>query len=126
MQDGVLHRPIYMDNHATTRVDPRVVEAMLPFFAETFGNAASTTHEFGLAAKAAVNEARESIAASIGATEGNCLTQRGDREPTLPFGVAEAVASEGKHLLSLTTEHPAVLDPWPGWPAGASKSRFCP
>jgi cysteine desulfurase len=113
VQDGVLHRPIYMDNHATTRVDPRVVEAMLPFFAETFGNAASTTHEFGLAAKAAVNEARESIAASIGARPKEIVFTSGATESNnlAIRGVAERLQAKGKHLLSLTTEHPAVLDP---------------
>ncbi|MEN6498693.1 MAG: aminotransferase class V-fold PLP-dependent enzyme, partial [Thermoguttaceae bacterium] len=109
----MLSQPIYMDNHATTRTDPRVVEAMLPFFSETFGNPASTTHEFGEVAKEAVSVARESIAAAIGAkpkeivftsgaTESNTLASR---------GVAERTQGKGRHLVSVTTEHPAVLDP---------------
>lgn len=113
MQDGALRRPIYMDNHATTRVDPRVVEAMLPFFTETFGNPASTTHEFGLAAKAAVDEARESIAASIGARPKEIVFTSGATESNnlAIRGVAERLQAKGRHLVSLTTEHPAVLDP---------------
>ena len=59
--------PIYMDNHATTRVDPRVVDEMVPFFAETYGNAASRTHGFGWAAESAVEDAREHVAAILGA-----------------------------------------------------------
>ena len=106
-----------MDNHATTRVDPRVLEAMLPFFAEQFGNAGSTSHRYGWEARAAVDKARESIAAAIGAepreivftsgaTESNNLALRGvferaklrhpDRTP---------------HIISVATEHKAILDP---------------
>jgi cysteine desulfurase len=107
------HQPVYMDNHATTRVDPRVVEAMLPYFSEKYGNAGSVGHQFGDDARTAVDESRESIAAAIGAvpqeivftsgaTESNNLTIR---------GVAERERRRGNHLLSVATEHKAVLDP---------------
>ncbi len=105
--------PIYMDNQATTRLDPRVLSAMLPFFTEQYGNSGSTTHAFGWEAKAAVDAARESIAAAInawpseivctsGATESNNLAIR---------GVAERTRRRGNHIVSVTTEHKAVLDP---------------
>jgi cysteine desulfurase len=105
--------PIYMDNHATTRMDPRVVEAMLPFFTETFGNAGSTTHAFGWAAKEAVDDSREKIAAAIGAKAKEVLFTSGATESNnlALRGVAERYASKGRHIVSATTEHHAVLDP---------------
>jgi cysteine desulfurase len=113
--------PIYLDNHATTRVDPRVVEAMLPFFTTTFGNAGSVNHSFGWEAKAAVDAARETLAAAIGAeareivftsgaTESNNLAIRGlaERQTRSPPPVS---GRKGNHIVSVTTEHKAVLDP---------------
>jgi cysteine desulfurase len=105
--------PIYLDNHATTRVDPRVIEAMLPYFGEVFGNAGSSTHVFGHAVKRVVDAAREQIASSLhaapreivftsGATESNNLAIR---------GVAERLADKGRHIISMATEHPSVLEP---------------
>jgi cysteine desulfurase len=109
----MMQLPLYLDNHATTPVDPRVVEAMMPFFTEVFGNAGSTTHVFGHAAKRAVEAAREQIAARIhaaareivftsGATESNNLAIR---------GVAERLSNVGRHIVSVATEHPSVLEP---------------
>ncbi len=105
--------PIYLDNHATTRGDPRAVEAMLPFFSETYGNAASTSHSFGWEAKESVDRARASIAAAIGAREREIVFTSGATESdNLAIrGVCERRNRRGKHLITLRTEHPAVLDP---------------
>jgi cysteine desulfurase len=104
--------PIYLDNSATTPVDPRVVEKMLPYLTDRFGNPASTTHPFGQAASRAVEEARAEVAALInadardivwtsGATESNNLALK---------GAAQANQTRGRHLITLQTEHKAVLD----------------
>jgi cysteine desulfurase len=109
----VIEPPIYMDNHATTPVDPRVVEAMLPFFGATFGNPGSTTHVFGRAAKEAVDAARATIAAAIGADAREIVFTSGATESNnlAIRGVAERYDRKGKHLVSVCTEHPSVLEP---------------
>lgn len=108
-----MQTPIYMDNHATTRCDPRVVEAMLPFLSEQFGNPASSTHGFGWAARDAVEVARETIAAGIGATSRELIFTSGATESNnlALCGAAEHYQHKGRHLISVSTEHPSVLDP---------------
>ncbi len=109
----MLTLPVYLDNHATTRVDPRVVDAMLPYFTETYGNPGSTTHAFGAAAKDAVDEARAKIAAAIGAKAREIVWTSGATESNnlAIRGVAEKHSARGRHIISVSTEHPSVLDP---------------
>ncbi|MBO0350514.1 aminotransferase class V-fold PLP-dependent enzyme, partial [Phormidium pseudopriestleyi FRX01] len=106
-------RPIYLDCHATTPVDQRVIQAMLPYFTDYFGNPASINHQYGWEAEAAIQQARETLANAIHATPEEIIFTSGATEANnlAIKGAAESYFQKGRHIITVQTEHNAVLDP---------------
>src|SRR6478609_7204646 len=112
MNNDIPHLPIYMDYSATTPVDPRVVDKMIPYLREQFGNPASRSHAYGWSAEAAVEEARAQVAQLVGADPREIIWTSGATESNnlALKGAAQFYKSKGKHIITVKTEHKAVLD----------------
>ena len=113
MSDSAAKRVFYFDNYASTRTDPRVVEAMLPYFTEAYGNSNSRSHAFGWKAEEGIDLAREQVAALISAKPAEIVFTSGGTESCnlAVFGVARMYAEKGKHIVTSAVEHRAVMDP---------------